>query len=240
MSRTLSQFQSSQYDLFVRDAASEWNIPIDFLERSRSKLFPIFKRYLSLACAATVSGHGAARNEYSQGVVEGAYLAMMLALKGLENPSCFIVRQVIELTLKHIYYQTHSVEHGWVQRNDSYKGFGFQQLIDYLGHTNEISSASIRKAVVEPIEEWYSKLSRYVHVHSGLFIGYKTNRDRRFRKAVDRRLDTIAQISEQLWPAITSLIIIFSPDRFASASLLERRLIRAKLGASLATMIKIS
>lgn len=235
MSRTLSLFLRQEYDRFCDVAIHDWNVDPDFLSSVSDEMKAMYRRYLSLACAATVAGYRRQRNEYAEGVVEGGILSLIMALKGLENPSCVLMRQSIELVLKHIYFWSHPTEYQWAKARVDYKDLTFQFLIEYVGRTDEYRGLSDSHAVCEKLAEWYGILSRYVHVHSRGFMhysksgsGYRPTREH--VKKLRERVDNI-------WPCLILLLCIFEKKRFLKASHLEQQLIRNGLPESFRTFL---
>ncbi len=137
MSNLLNRFFKDEYQDFREYLIKQWGLNTKLLGRIDSQLKPIHKRYLSFACAATAVGQRAPRNEYLSGVVEVIHLSLVLAAKGLENSTCVLSRQSIELILKHIFFSTHPVEYNWAETRVDYKDLTFQNLIEFIRRTDE-------------------------------------------------------------------------------------------------------
>jgi hypothetical protein len=227
MTRILSDLCKSEYEDFVAELRKNWSVPQTTVKQLHSQIKQIHRSYLSLACAATVTAHRASRNEYLTGLVEANYLSMVLAIKGVENPCCVLLRQSIELLLKHIYFSTHPVEYTWAKSRESYRDLTYQFLLEYLRRTDEISKITNPKSVVDRLDYHYAILSRYVHVHSQSFIGYKilSTSENRPYIVVGR----MRQRTTELWPLLTLTLIASLPRRFLSASASERDLVRKGL-----------
>lgn len=224
MSRPLTKFIQEQYTQFSQNLISSWAIDKQQFEQFESELKLIHKRYLSLACAATIIGYRAKRNEYVQGVVEVSYLSLILTLKGLENPVCVLLRQSIELVLKHIYFSTHPVEYEWTCSREGYRDLTFQSLLEYITRTNEGQKLDASNDICVKLNDWFGTLSRYVHVHSKAFIGYKS-----FESAFQPTSDIIKKFNErtkEIWPLLTILLITYFPERYLRANSIEKQLIR--------------
>ena len=120
MNRSQQQFYKEQFELFLNCLTAEWGVGRAFILKSEERLKAIQKRYLSLACAATIIGNRSTRNEYSIGLIESSNLAMVLASKGVENTAGVLLRQTIEHTYKHIFFSTHPVEYSWAQNRNNF------------------------------------------------------------------------------------------------------------------------
>lgn len=226
MSRILQKFYRNAYSEFEAELISEWAIDAIQLANIYNVVKSIIRRQLSLACAATIAGLRAPRDEYAGELVEASYLSMVLALKGLENCACVLVRQTIELSLKHIYFAKHPVEYGWVATREAYREPNFQDLVEYVKKTDEYQefSKGSNFDLCVGIEEKFAVLSRYVHVQSKRFMSYK-------RMSIKRKVDgNILQrfdiMTAFLWPLLTIMLIIFFSDRFARSHEIEKRLIK--------------
>lgn len=224
MSKTLAKFFEEEYDKFRKHIAGHWAIDEKYLNQFDPELKPIHKRFLSVACAATVAGNKVKRNEYVEGAIEVGQLCMVLALKGLENPSCVLLRQSIELILKHIYFAKHPVEYEWVTSHEGYRDLTFQKLLDYLLITPEHEGIESDNYIRDRLNDWFGELSRYVHVHSGPFIGY-----RHIGSAYIPNREILKKLNErtrEIWPLLTAMLIAYFPKRYFASSALERKLMR--------------
>jgi hypothetical protein len=227
MTRTLPAFLSDEYNRFRSLAINEWNVDEGYLASIEHLLKPIHKRYLSLACAATIAGYRAQRNEYAEGIVEVGNLCLVLTLKGLENPSCVLLRQSIELVLKHIFFSSHPTEYQWAQSRVDYKDLTFQGLVEYIGRTDEYRSLGDSHDICNKIGEWYGVLSRYVHVHSRGFMRY--SRSGTGYRPTEAHIKKLEERTKGVWPCLIVLLTIFHIERFRKASLIEQRLIKQGL-----------
>jgi hypothetical protein len=227
MANTLTQYQNEQYVHFRTNLTSTWSIDESKVDSWASSLKPLHKKYLSLSCTATIMGHRARRAEYIYSIAEVSYLSMILFLKGLSNPAYVLLRQSIELALKHVYFLSHPVEYGWARTRVDYKDLSFQYLFEYLKRTDEYK-ALIKLGgldVNQRINDLYHILSRYVHVHSQDFMGYRAVAPATGSQA----LKELNNVTKELWPLLVILVIAFSHRKFCEASALEQKLIRAGL-----------
>lgn len=237
MSGTLQNFYRDAYSQFEAELIAKWAVDGKQLAAVIGDLKGVYKRQLSLACAATITGLRGARNEYAKEMVETSYLSVVLAVKGLTNCSCVLARQTIELALKHIYFATHPVEYGWVASRLSYKEINFSSLMEYVKKTDEYREYSKGggRDVCGDIEEKFADLSRYVHVQSKGFMSYKRMITiRKIDGASLRRLDSI---TASLWPALSVMLVIFFPSRFLRSQEIEKKLIRNGLSRELKTSL---
>jgi hypothetical protein len=237
MSKTVDDICRKEYSGFRAKLISEWRIGADFLSRFDEKLKPIHRRYISFACAAAVVSDKTKRNEYAKGAIEAGYLSLAMAIKGLENPACVLLRQCVELVLKHIYFSSHPIEYSWVRLRDDYREQSFQYLIDYLSRTSECKEIGLSPNPCERLNVWYGILSRHVHVHSMGFMGYMSvSSGRRLDISVIKRLD---ERSKEVWPLLTILFIIYAPNRYFRASEIEKRLIRMTVPRGIRTRLDL-
>jgi len=224
MSKPLDDFVKTRYSEFSQAAINNWGIDSKELLKVGGEFKPIFKRYLSLGCIATLVGGRRARSVYVQSLIEASQLCLVLGLKGLENACCVILRQSIELVLKHIYFSTHPVEYEWVTFHEGYRDLTFQKLLDFWIITPEYRAFDPDKSVYTLVNEWFGVLSRHVHVHSKKFIGYKqVNLARRIDITGLRKLN---DRTKEIWPLLTIILVGQFPKSFYNASVVERRLIR--------------
>ncbi len=161
------------------------------------------------------------RNEYIYGLIEAGYLSIILTLKGVENPSCVLLRQSIELVLKHIYFSNHPVEYEWAQSREGFRDITFQYLIEYLGRCDERKNLDPSNNICDLLNEWYGKLSRYVHIHNKGFMSY-SKIGSAFRP-YDEVVDQLVERPREIWPLLIALLIAFFPNRYARASATEKK-----------------
>lgn len=235
MNRQLTQFYAKQYNYFRKQLVSSWGVNQQHVNGLDAQLKPIHKRYLSLACAATVIGYRTRRNEYIEGVVEASHLCVVLAVKGLENPSCVLLRQSMELVLKHIYFFTHPVEHEWARSREDYRGLTFQTLLEYLCRTEEFRKLELSHDIGIKLSEWFGVLSRHVHVHSKGFMGYsKVGSVYQPKSQIIKKLD---DRTKETWPLLTAILLVHFPKRYIGAGGIEQRIIRYGLPKDLRTRV---
>jgi hypothetical protein len=226
MTKPLSEFCKDEYEGFVADLRDIWSVSQVTIQSLSAELKPMHRKFLSLACIATITAQGAARNEYLLELVEASHLSMILAVKGIENPCYVLLRQTIELLLKHIYFSSHSVEYGWAQSREDYRDLTYQFLLGYLRRTDEISTVQDPKSIVDRLDYFYGMFSRYVHVHSDSFIRYGKLREVKNQPASVGKMN---QRINELWPILIVILIASLPRKVLSASVLECKLIRAGL-----------
>lgn len=230
MSKTLANFYSEQFSRLEHDLQSNWGVDPAALKELSADLKGIHRKCLSLACIATVAGARAKRSEYIKEVVDTTYLAVVLAVKGLKNASNVLLRQSIELVLKHVYFMTHPVEYAWAASRDAYKDLTFQSLLSYMGRTEEYGALGQGNAIRDKLDQLFGELSRYVHVHSRKFLGYRKVGMRRGQGKLD--LKGLRRMSVQLWPTLILIVVSFSSQRYLRAAASEKRLIRNGLTAA--------
>lgn len=236
MSSPLTSFINDQYARFKDDLTSNWGVTQRDLDKYQRDLKAIYKRFLSLACTGTVIGHRARRNDYMYGVIETGYLSIVLTLKGVENPSCVLVRQSIELVLKHIYFSNHPVEYEWARSREGFRDLTFQYLIEYLSRCEERKNLDPSNNICELLNEWFGKLSRHVHVHNKGFIGYR--RVGSTYRPYDEAIGKLVERTREVWPLLIILLIGFFPNRYVRASATEKQLMMNTLPTTRKSQVK--
>jgi len=225
MNRILQNFCRDAYHDFENELMSNWAVDTSKLANFAPVTKAIHKRQLSLACVATITGLRVPRNDYAKELVEASYLSLILAIKGLENCACVLLRQSIELSLKHIYFATHPVEYGWVAVREGYREPSFQALLEYVKKTDEYQKflKASNYDLCKVVEEQFGVLSRYVHMQSKRFMSYKRmNLGRRIDGTILNKHDILTAC---LWPSLNTMLVVFFPARFERASGSEKRLI---------------
>jgi hypothetical protein len=221
-SNTLSEFYKTEYSLFLSRLRKEWHISAESSSLG-TILRPLYKRYLGLSCISSIVGNGLKRNEYILGIPEASFCSIILALRGLENPSSVLLRQSIELTLKHIYFSSHPVEYQWANISTDYKEPTCQFLLEYLSKTIECKTI-LKEGIINQLQSDFAVLSRYVHVHSKHFIVYTSKSTN--SKTVLSVLSTISKVASRLWPILSLLIIVHSLPKYIKSSHLEKKITR--------------
>jgi len=235
MTRILTKFYKDQYGYFKEQLESSWGLSQKRIDDYDAQLKPIHKRFLSLACASTIVGHRAPRNDYIQRVIEASHLSLVLAVKGIENPSCVLLRQCIELVLKHVYFSSHPVEYEWVRSRADCRELNFQTLLEYITKTNECRNLPEGNNICKSLNAWFGTLSRYVHVHARGFMGYnKIGSSYKPNSEIIKRLN---QRTKEIWPRLIAFLILYFTKRYLRASQMEKDLIRAGLSKNLRTKI---
>jgi hypothetical protein len=231
MSRTLSEFLSERYESFRNGLISDWGVSERRVQAMDEKLKPLHSRFLSVSCAASIASYRGKRCESAQGIIEVSGLSLVMAIKGLENPSCCLLRQAIELALKHIYFLNHPVEYGWATSRVDYKELNYQFLIDYLARTDDFKAAPKAVDWRNRIDYWYGILSRYVHVQSKDFMTWSLQDSA--RRPAHKLLAKMEERASGVWPALTVLLITSQLSKFRKASLPEQRLLKLYLPADI-------
>ena len=208
MTSLLTDFCRTQYQEFQALISTEWGISNAQLNLIAPSLKSIHRRFLATACAASVASYRRPRGEYAASIIDVCQFAIVLSAKGAENSVRVLLRQSIELTLKHIYFIDHPVEHKWAQTRDDFRQPTFQVLLDYLNQTDTLQRLDAGPLIVNRITSDYAALSRYVHVKNRKFHSFLPIRKASRNQVVDTVTKMQAQTST-LWPTIIVLLIIF-------------------------------
>ena len=231
MNKALKHFCRGEYDRFRHHLGSLWGVSERDLALLDPVLKPIHRRYLSLACASTIVSQRAQRAEHAKSIVEVSFLSMVLAVKGLESPACFLLRQSMELVLKHVYFSTHPVEYQWASTREGYRDLSFQMLLEYLSRTDEYRAVGTGHDLCGKMNCLYGSLSRHVHAQSRRFIRY--GRAASSYRADAETLRAFERVTRQLWPILGLLLLVYSTGRFRRASASEQALVRSCLSKGL-------
>ena len=154
-----------------------------------------------------------------------------MAVKGLDNPTFVLLRQTIELALKHIFFSTHPVEYRWASKRLDYKELTFQNLIEYLIRTEEFRNYNGNQIIYQKLTDKHSVLSRYVHVHNKDFIKYR--KVGRLKSQSGTVVPSLLKESKELWPLLVIILLIHFPQRFHKSSALEQDIIKKPIPRSL-------
>ena len=214
MSRELSRFYSDRFTEFRADLINSWAVRDRSLTPVDTALRTIYRRYLGLACLAGALSQGGKRKDYIRGVAEVSYLGIVLATKGLENPSCVLLRQSIELVMRHIYFANHPIEYQWSATRLGYREITFQFLLEYLSKTDEFSLFPDSNLLLTELERQFGVLSRFVHMHSRMFIPYVRTS---VASANAAAVSALQRRSSELWPLLICLLVAHFPTKFLGA-----------------------
>lgn len=233
MNNTLARFLRDEYQEFCT-CLTAWGVDEETIREISERLKPVHKKFISVSCAATVLSFRLPRSEYIKSLVGVNQLAIVLAIKGAENPMSVLLRQAIELVLKHIYFLTHPTEYQWTKTRDNFRELSFQSLLDYLCRLDEFKQFEGGKRIQENLTHSYSVLSRYVHVHSKKFNTYDPNE----KLGATATLDKLVNVTDVLWPSLTTLLLLVSSHQYHAASSLEQSIILSSLPNDLRRDVK--
>lgn len=224
MDKLLQEFLKRECVDFERELQAHWGVGSRFFQSNRPTFRDVYKRYLSLACTASVvSRRRKAGAEYAGNLVECGYLSLVLAVKGAENPAFVLLRQSIELVLKLIYFTFHPVEYTWVCSREGTREPTYASLLEFIRQTDEHRSLRIHNNVCDRIDQVYGVLSRYVHIHSQAFAHFGSLPYR--STAATKVVGNMNKRTRELWPLLTMLLVIFFPEKVRVAQENERKLI---------------
>lgn len=229
MNRVNRRFISSEYGVFAAHVQTHWACAGGLWQAHEPITKGIYRRYLGLSCIAQILTEASMRNAYVRALPEAAYLGIVLALRSCQSTCSVVLRQTIELALRHIYFETHPVEYSWAQKRDGYREMDFVALMEYLKKTDEVEALPGSAQLLATISDWYARLSRYAHLHNGSYMGFPGIN----QPQTDVDLSLLRNASESLWPQLIVLLAVFQPDCFVKASAAEQRLVRDALSTPL-------
>ena len=223
MNKELTKFCDAQYREFESELRTSWGIEARTIGLISDKLKFAYRKYLSFATLCSVLSIDEERSSYIKSAPEAYLLSLVMIAKGLENPAHVLMRQSIEMSLKHIYFSTHPVEYNWSQTRINYREINFQFLLDYLRKTDDLDGFSTKEGMVQRLEEHFHVLSRYVHVHSIKFTTFSKS-----ASIFSKKTKFLEGITNQLADLISLEIVIligFFKDKFLSIPANEKSLI---------------
>jgi len=226
MSRVTDRIVKSEFDRLLKQLEANWAIKnvnsLSFL----SDLRGLHKKHLALCCAVEILKGRDRKSVFLRQIPENSFLAFVFAVKGMQNPCCVQLRQMIELVLKHIYFSTHPVEYGWISTEEGLREYGFQMLIEYARRL-EWAKMIAEIQVFDNLAQAFAEMSRYVHVHSPKFLSATMRR--RSRQEVIDAFGVFKRLCECTYPAIALLLIVNNPAAYFASSLTEKDVIMAGL-----------
>jgi hypothetical protein len=172
VNKELQVFCQKRFAEFKQHTIDCWGIAAPMFASVEKDLKSLHKQHFGLTTLCAMLSDGNDRGIYLASVPEVTELAIILTLKGLSNSSYVLMRQCIELALKHIFFSTHPVEFHWSQTREGYKEIGFQFLLDYLRKTDEYGENGVKWNLITDIEADFHRFSRYVHVQNASFMAF--------------------------------------------------------------------
>lgn len=149
MNKQLRLFCITEFSKFEQELLTSWQIDPDELKSISPSLKSLHKSYLGFATLCSMVTTENKRSSYIASAPEACLLSIVMMTKGLENPSHVMMRQCIELTLKHIYFSTHPVEYKWSQERIDYREINFQFLLGYIRKCDETDIIDTKESFVK-------------------------------------------------------------------------------------------
>jgi hypothetical protein len=148
--------------------------------------------------------------------------SISLVLKGYEKLAMILLRDILENTLKFIYYYDHPIE--FVLLEDKNKNFIFiDDLVRYVCEHPEISHHSEKLQLLSRVKTNYAKLSKHIHSKDSNYMQLiKYLKQIKFSKTFcDKYLVEFKQIHS----TIMILLILFLYKKYSLLSISDRRFI---------------
>jgi len=203
---------------FLKCAENVWGISRPPKEL-RAKESALFRSYLAFSCACRIFSDDKDIAPILASASEAAELSLMLAMKGCGNTPFVILRQVIELTYKSIYFCTHPVELSWASRREPHREITHQFLLNYFSKTDESRDCETVRDAILRITEIYGRLSAHVHVQNTNFTSFSGKATA--SKAGKNFFEDTNKLLEQL----IILLVIFDKTCYWGASASEQSLV---------------
>lgn len=155
--------------------------------------------------------------------MQSDYLQIIaLVLKGYEKLAMILLRDILENTLKFIYYFHHPIEFAQLaDRNKNY--ISFEDLNRYVNEHPEIKAHSEDLHLLNRIKTKYSELSKYVHSKDSNYMQLvEYLKQIEFNKKFASEFITELNETHSI---IMTLLILFFQEKYASLSIPDRRFI---------------
>lgn len=155
--------------------------------------------------------------------IQSDYLQMMsLVLKGYEKLAMILLRDILENTLKFIYYFDHPIEFTLLEdKNNNY--IWFEELNKYVSEHPDIKNHSQKLQLLSRVKTKYSELSKYIHSKDGNYMQLmKYLKQIKFNKIF---CDKFLVEFKQIHSTIMTLLILFLYKKYSSLSIPHRRFI---------------
>jgi len=155
--------------------------------------------------------------------MQSDYLQLMsLLLKGYDKLAMILLRDILENTLKFIYYFDHPIE--FILLEDKNKNYiSFEDLIRYVCEHPELKHHSEKLQLLSRIKTKYSELSKYIHSKDCNYMQLiKYLKQIKFNKII---CDKFLVEFKQIHSTIMTLLILFLYEKYSLLSIPDRRFI---------------
>lgn len=155
--------------------------------------------------------------------MQSDYLQLMpLVLNGYEKLPMILLRDILENTLKFIYYYDHPVE--FILLEDKNKNYIFvEDLVRYVCEHPKIKHHSEELQLLSRSKTKYSELSKYIHSKDGNYMQLiKYLKQIKFSKIFCAKF--LIEF-KQIHSIITTLLILFLNEKYSLLSIPDRRFI---------------
>jgi len=153
--------------------------------------------------------------------IQSDYLQLIpLVLRGYEKLAMILLRDILENTLKFIYYFHHPIE--FIQLEGKNKNYiFFEELIRYVCEHPDIKAHAEKLQLLGNVKTKYSELSKYVHSKDGNYMHLvkylqQIKFKRKFSQEFLTELKTIHSI-------VMTFLILFLHNKYSSISIPNRR-----------------
>ncbi|OFY68765.1 MAG: hypothetical protein A3G23_02945 [Bacteroidetes bacterium RIFCSPLOWO2_12_FULL_37_12] len=155
--------------------------------------------------------------------IQSDYLQLMpLLLKGYEKLVMILLRDILENTLKFIYYFHHPIEFSLLEEKSKNYIF-FEDLIKYVCEHPSIKSHTAELNLLNRIKPKYSELSKFVHSKDGNYMHFiKYLKQIKFNKEFSEKF--LIEFKE-IHSLTISLLILFLNEKYSSFSIPYKRFI---------------
>jgi len=155
--------------------------------------------------------------------IQSDYLQLIpLVINGYEKLTMIVLRDILENTLKFIYYFHHPIEFILLEEKNKNYIF-FEELIRYVCEHPNIKSHSDKLQLINRVKTKYSELSKYVHSKDSNYMHLiKYLKQIKFDKQFTVKF--LAELKE-IHSTIITLLILFLNEKYSSLSIPDRRFI---------------
>lgn len=177
---------------------------------------------LALRCTQEIVSEFTSLSELTEAIVDAAESSIMLAQVGLDNSVHVLCRQILEVTMKVLYFHYHPRELNLVRKRLDVREFTPSVIADFIKKDLLLDRNEEDVSVLfESYSDLYAIFSRHVHVHNEEFSSFGLLSIQRSKGDIDGLLAKIRRTLE----VSMAITIIYLPEAFRTLKRSERQAI---------------
>lgn len=177
---------------------------------------------LALRCTQEILSEHTSLSELSVAIVDAAESSIMLAQVGLDNSVHVLCRQILEVTMKVLYFHYHPRELNLVRRRLDIRDLTPSTIAEFIKKDMLLDTDEEDVLVLfDSYSDLYALFSRHVHVHNEEFSSFALVSDQRTKSEIDGLL---AKIRRTLEVSI-AITIAYLPEAFQNLKRSEKQAI---------------